>query len=70
MLRTGLPCSHVLAVLIQLKTRSTIEVAHFRYFVSERRCSLAPNRRNGNLDFGKQKRFADLGYGITRQDAF
>ena len=32
-------------------TRSTIEVAHFRYFVSERRGSLSPNRRNADLDF-------------------
>ena len=42
-------------------TRSTIEVAHFRYFVSERRGSVTPNRRNVNLDFEKI-RFVDLGH--------
>ena len=50
-------------------TRSTIEVAHFRYFVFERRRPLTSNRRNVNLDFGK-KRFVDLGHGIIRPDAF
>ena len=50
-------------------TRSTIEVAHFRYFVSERRDSSTPNRRDVNLDFEK-KRFEDLGRGIIRRDAF
>ena len=49
-------------------TRSTIEVAHFRYFVSERRGSFTPDRWNVNLDFGK-KRFVDLGHGIIRRDA-
>ena len=34
-----------------LWTRSTIEVVHFRYFVSERWGSLSPNRWNVNLDF-------------------
>ena len=46
-----------------LETRSTIEVAHSRYFVSERRGSLTRNRRNINLDFEK-KRFVDSGHGI------
>ena len=51
-------------------TRSTIEVAHFRYFVSERRGgSSTPNRRNANLDFEK-KRFVDSDHGIFRRDAF
>ena len=49
-------------------TRFTIEVAHSRYFVSERRASLSPNRPNANLDFEKQ-RFLDLGHGIIRRDA-
>ena len=49
-------------------TRSTIEVAHFRSFVSERRGSFIPNLRNVNLDFEKQ-RFVDLGYWIIRRDA-
>ena len=35
---------------LETQTRSTIELAHFRYFVSERRSSLIPNRRNVNLD--------------------
>ena len=35
-------------------TRSTIEVAPFRYFVSERRGLLTPNGRNVNLDFSKK----------------
>ena len=45
-------------------TRSTIDVliAHFRYFVSERRGSSTPNSRNANLDFGK-KRLVDSGHG-------
>ena len=47
---------------------STIEVAHFRYFVSERRGSLSPNHRNANLDF-EAKRFLDSGHGIIRRDA-
>ena len=51
------------------KTRSTIELAHFRYLFSERRCSLTPIRGNVNLDF-EQKRFVDLGHGIIRPDAF
>ena len=34
-------------------TRSTIEVASFRYFVCEKRVSLTPYRRNANLDFEK-----------------
>ena len=34
-----------------LWTRSTIEVVHFRYFVSERWGSSSPNRWNVNLDF-------------------
>ena len=50
-------------------TRSSTEVAHFRYFVSERRGSFTPNRRTANLDFEK-KRFVDLGHGIIRRDAF
>ena len=32
-------------------THSTIEVAHSRFFVSERRGSLTPSRLNVNLDF-------------------
>ena len=44
------------------QTRSTIEVAHFRYFVSERRGSLTHN-----LDFEK-KRFVGSGHGIIRCD--
>ena len=35
-------------------TRSTIEVAHFRYCVSERRGSLTPNRRNITLLISKK----------------
>ena len=50
------------------RTRSTIEVEHFRYFVSERRGSLSPNRRNVNLDF-ETKRFLDSGHGNIRRDA-
>ena len=50
-------------------TRYTIEVAHFRYFFSERRGFLTPHRRDVNLDFEK-KRFVDLGHGIIRRDAF
>ena len=34
-------------------TRSTMEVAHFRYFVSERRGPLTQNRLSANLDFEK-----------------
>ena len=45
-----------------------MEVAHFRYFVSERRGSLSPNRRNANLDFQK-KCFLDSGHGVIRRDA-
>ena len=32
-------------------TRLTIEVAHFLYFVSERRGSLTANSQNADLDF-------------------
>ena len=39
---------------IYTSTRSTIEVARFRYFLSERRSSLSPKRRNANFDFGKK----------------
>ena len=56
-----------------METRSTIEDAHFLYFVSEKRGSLTPNRRDVNLDFDK-KRFVDLGHGmghgIVLRDAF
>ena len=50
-----LPCSLALCVcfLSSLSTRSTIEVARFRYFVSERRGPLTPYRRNAHLDFEK-----------------
>ena len=58
----------VWTVCFRLKTRSTIEVAHFLYFVSERRGSLTPNRRNENLD-KKQKRLVDSGHGTIRFDA-
>ena len=51
-------------------TRSTLEVAQFRCFVSERRgSSLARNRRNANLDFEKKRGFIDSGHGIIRRDA-
>ena len=53
-----------------LRTGYTTEVAHFRYFVSETRCSFTPNRQNVTYDFGKKKRFVDLGHGIIRRDAF
>ena len=59
----------ILAFFLIISTRSTIEVAHFRYFVSERRGSLTPNRRNVNIEFEK-KRLVDLGHGIIRRDAF
>ena len=49
-------------------TRFTREVAHFRCFVSEKRSSLTPNRRNAHLDL-KKKGFIDLGDGIIRRDA-
>ena len=52
------------------RTSFTIEVAHFRYLVSEKRASWTPNRRDVNLDFEKRKRFVDLGHGIIRGDAF
>ena len=50
-------------VCCQEQTRSEIEVAHFRYFVSERRGrgSLTRNRRNVNLHFEKKKTFSRLG---------
>ena len=48
-------------------TPSTIEVAHFRYFASDRRGFSSPNRRNANLDF-ETKRFLDSGHGIIRRD--
>ena len=44
-------------------------IAHFYYFVSERRGSLTPNRRNVNIILEK-KRFVDSGHGIIRRDAF
>ena len=50
-------------------TRFTIEVAHFRYFVSGRRGSLIPCRRNAKID-SEKRRFVDLGHGIIRRDAF
>ena len=55
--------------IVELKTRSTIEVAHFSCFFSERRWSLIPNRRNVNLDFDFSF-FVDLGHGIFRRQAF
>ena len=51
-----------------MKTHSTIEVALFRFFVSERQSSLSPNRRSANLDFEKT-RFLDSGHGIIHRDA-
>ena len=42
-------------------TRSTMEVADYRYFVSERRSSSTPNRRNTNLDLKKQKTVCRFG---------
>ena len=53
-----------------LVTRSTREVAHLRSFVSERRGTLIPNRRDVNVDFETKKRFVDLRHGIIRRDAF
>ena len=47
-----------------LKTRSTIEVGHFRYFVSEKRGPLTP------ILTSKKKRFIDSGHGILRRNAF
>ena len=46
--------------------RSTIEVAHFRYLVFERRGSFIPNRRNANLDF-ENNFFVASGHGIFRR---
>ena len=43
-----------------VRSSSTIEVAHLRFFVSEKRGSLPANRRNVNLDFEK-KTFCRLG---------
>ena len=51
------------------RTRSTIDVPHFRYYVSDRRGSLIPYCRNANLDFGNNC-FVDLGHGIIRRGAF
>ena len=50
---------------------STVEVAHFRYFVSERRGCLTPNRWDvNNLDFEQKKCFVDSGHGVIRRDTF
>ena len=47
--------------LLRLWTRSTIDVAHLHYFVSERRGSSTPNRRIVNIIFEKKKTFCRLG---------
>ena len=52
------PCSHEAE---EGETRSTVEIAHFRHLVSERRSSLTSKRRNVNLDFEK-KRVVDSGH--------
>ena len=57
---SGTPPLFVSTTQGALETRSRIEVAHFRYFVFERRGSLSPNPRNANLDF-ETKMFSRLG---------
>ena len=49
-------------------TRSTLEVAHFCYFVCERRGFFTPSRGNVNLDSDKKNSFLDSGHEIIRRD--
>ena len=54
----------MVSLLLALMTRSTIDVAHFRYFVSERRGSWSPSRPNANLDNRKKNVFQPRAMGL------
>ena len=51
------------------KTRSTKNVAHFRFFVSERRGSLRTQIVGMPILISGKKSFVDSGHGIIRCDA-
>ena len=54
--------------ILWCRTRSTIEVAHFRSKVSEWQGPLTQNRRNANFGFEKMKVLAYLGHGLNYRD--